>query len=114
MHIVLYSFVLTMFMSLYRPESSWISWNKFFNSLDFSDPLWDTSLECLEKKKSALVNFHHIPWSKKVLQVSHNNAATDQGVLDLHGTDLHGFGSIKSLALLLPLGAATIKTLNMR
>ncbi len=109
MHISLYYFVLTMFTSLYRPNVSWISYD-----LDFSDPLWENNLECLEKKKSALVNIHHIPWSKKVLQVSHNNAATDQGVLDLHGTDLHDFGSIKSLALLLPLGAATITKLNMR
>ncbi len=103
--------MLTVFTRLYRPNSSW---KEFFDDLNFKDPSWDKKLECLEKKKSALENFHHIPWSKKVLQVSHNKAETDQAVLDLHGTDLHGVGSIKSLVLLLPLGAATITKLNMR
>ncbi len=77
---------------------------------DYCDD-WDAKIAKLKKRENlALRNFHHISWSKQLLDASRQK----NSVLDLHGTDLSSKESIEHLLVLLPLDASTTKTLNMR
>ena len=108
-------------------SSDFILEHKFEDLLEKSDWTEEKWGEMLEKKLTVkkglnLENIHHLSWSKTVL--CHKNE------LDLHGKDVFVWAqdpsestepcldpetqSVEALMVLMPLGASTIKKLNMR